>query len=67
VILAGCANDSGTSAIPMEHGSANAFAGPSAGAFNDTDILFVQTMPPHHDQAVSMSDLPLAKRGFLMA
>jgi uncharacterized protein (DUF305 family) len=64
VILAGCANDSGTSGIPMEHGSANASAGPSAGAFNDTR-LFVQTMLPHHDQAVSMSDLLLAKRGFL--
>jgi uncharacterized protein (DUF305 family) len=63
VVLAGCANDSGTSRIPTEHGSANASAGPSARAFNDTDILFVQTMLPHHDQAVSMSDLLLAKRG----
>jgi uncharacterized protein (DUF305 family) len=63
VVLAGCANDSGTSGISMEHGSAKASAGPSASDFNDTDILFVQTMLPHHDQAVSMSDLVLAKRG----
>ena len=63
VVLAGCANDSSTSGIPMEHGSANASAGPSASAFNDTDIMFVQVMLPHHDQAVSMSDLLLAKRG----
>jgi uncharacterized protein (DUF305 family) len=63
VVLAGCANDSGTSGIPREHGSANTSAGPSASAFNDTDILFVQVMLPHHDQAVSMSDLLLAKRG----
>lgn len=63
VVLAGCANDSGTSGIPTEHGSANTSAGPSASAFNDTDILFVQVMLPHHDQAVSMSDLLLAKRG----
>jgi len=63
VVLAGCANDSGTSRIPREHGSANTSAGPSASAFNDTDILFVQVMLPHHDQAVSMSDLLLAKRG----
>src|SRR5215218_3287594 len=63
VVLAGCANDSGTSGIPMEHRSANASAGPSASPFNDTDIMFVQMMLPHHDQAVSMSDLLLAKRG----
>jgi uncharacterized protein (DUF305 family) len=63
VVLAGCANDSRTSGISMEHGSANASASPSASHFNDTDIKFVQTMLPHHDQAVSMSDMLLAKHG----
>jgi uncharacterized protein (DUF305 family) len=63
VVLAGCANDSGTSERPGEHGSASASAGRSASAFNDTDIMFVQMMLPHHDQAVSMSDLLLDKRG----
>src|SRR5688500_742742 len=47
----------------MVHGSASAPAVPSASAFNNTDIMFVQLMLPHHDQAVSMSDLLLAKRG----
>jgi uncharacterized protein (DUF305 family) len=63
VVLVGCANDSSKSGIPTEHDSANASAGPSASAFNDTDIMFVQLMLPHNDQAVSMSDLLLAKRG----
>ena len=62
VVLAGCANDSGTSGMP-EQGSVSASAGPGASAFNDTDIMFVQMMLPHSDQAVSMSDLLLAKRG----
>jgi uncharacterized protein (DUF305 family) len=47
----------------MVHGSAGDPAVPSASAFNNTDIMFVQLMLPHHDQAVSMSDLLLAKRG----
>lgn len=63
VALVGCANDSATSGMPTEHGSASASASPSTSAFNDTDIMFVQTMLPHHDQAVSMSDLLLDKRG----
>jgi uncharacterized protein (DUF305 family) len=54
VVLTGCANDSG---------SASASASPGASAFNDTDIMFVQMMLPHHDQAVSMSDLLLDKQG----
>jgi uncharacterized protein (DUF305 family) len=63
VVLAGCAIGSGTSGMPVENGSASASASPGASAFNDTDIMFVQTMLPHSDQAVSMSDLLLDKRG----
>ena len=63
VALVGCANDSGTSGTPMEHSSASASADPTTSAFNDTDTVFVQMMLPHHDQAVSMSDLLLDKRG----
>ena len=63
VALVGCAHASATSGMPMEHGSASASASPSTSAFNDTDIMFVQMMLPHHDQAVSMSDLLLDKRG----
>jgi uncharacterized protein (DUF305 family) len=63
VVLAGCANDSSNLGTPMEQGSTSAAAGPSASAFNDIDTRFVQMMLPHHDQAVSMSDLLLDKRG----
>ena len=31
--------------------------------FNDQDVLFVQGMLPHHEQAVEMSDMILAKDG----
>jgi uncharacterized protein (DUF305 family) len=63
VALAGCANDSATSGMPVQDGSAGASASPGASAFNDADIMFVQMMRPHSDQAVSMSDLLLDKQG----
>jgi uncharacterized protein (DUF305 family) len=63
LVLAGCANDAVTSDRPVELGSASAAAGRSASGFNDTDVMFVQMMLPHSDQAVSMSDLLLDKRG----
>ena len=40
--------------------------GPAASAgqtFNDADVKFAQTMIPHHEQAVEMTDLVLAKSG----
>lgn len=63
VVLSGCANDTSTSERPVEHGSVSAAAGPSVSAFNDTDVMFVQMMLLHSDQAVSMTDLLLDKRG----
>ena len=52
----------------MGHGTASASpssAGNSAPAadVNDADVMFVQMMIPHHDQAVAMSDMILAKSG----
>jgi uncharacterized protein (DUF305 family) len=47
----------------MGHGTASAnpsSAGKSAD-FNDADVMFTQKMIPHHDQAVAMSDMILAK------
>ena len=32
-------------------------------AFNDADVHFTESMIPHHDQAVEMSKMVLAKRG----
>jgi uncharacterized protein (DUF305 family) len=50
----------------MNHGSmpmASVSATPSAGGFNDADVMFAQMMIPHHRQAVEMSDTILAKTG----
>lgn len=53
--LAGCApaastNGTGSSSAVRED-------------FNDQDVLFVQGMLPHHEQAVEMSDMILSKEG----
>lgn len=65
--LAGCAADSGSSGgntMPMNHGSSSPMSSmmPDAGAeHNEADIMFAQMMIPHHQQAVEMSDIILAK------
>jgi uncharacterized protein (DUF305 family) len=63
--LAGCAggtaSDSGS--MPgMDHSSSSS---PSAvmADFNDADVMFAQMMIPHHQQAVEMADMILAKDG----
>ena len=33
--------------------------------YNDADIMFAQMMLPHHQQAVEMSEMLLAKEGIL--
>lgn len=61
--LAGCAADSGNN-MPMNHGSSGPVSSmmPDANAgHNQADIMFSQMMIPHHDQAVEMSDIILAK------
>ncbi|MCJ1702039.1 DUF305 domain-containing protein [Rathayibacter festucae] len=56
----------------MDHGgsSSSASAAPSSSStaaaevdFNDQDVMFAQMMKPHHEQAVEMSDMILAKDG----
>lgn len=61
--LAGCAGNSGSSSesMPgMDHGSSSS---PSVvmADFNDADVMFAQMMIPHHQQAVEMADMILAK------
>lgn len=46
----------GTSAV-------NSSAAPAAQSHNDADVAFAQGMIPHHEQAVEMSDMLLAKEG----
>ncbi|KQQ92565.1 hypothetical protein ASF62_11980 [Leifsonia sp. Leaf325] len=52
----------------MDMGTSTSMATPSAsadaaGTFNDADVMFAQMMVPHHEQAVEMSDMLLAKDG----
>lgn len=69
---AGCStNDS--SPMPgmsgMGHGSSTASAAPpgsaspASGPHNQADVMFAQMMIPHHQQAIEMSDIILAKTG----
>ncbi|WP_411374193.1 DUF305 domain-containing protein [Arthrobacter sp. MPF02] len=67
--LAGCAADSGNSGAAgthgMNHGSSSPMAStmPDAAAdHNQADVMFSQMMIPHHEQAVEMSDIILAKQ-----
>ena len=43
--------------------SASSSAAPASGAHNDADITFASMMIPHHNQAIEMSDMLLAKSG----
>jgi uncharacterized protein (DUF305 family) len=51
-VLAGCAG----TPPGMDHGSSN-----SASEFNDADVTFTVAMIAHHQQAIDMADLVLAK------
>jgi uncharacterized protein (DUF305 family) len=53
-VLGGCADGAGGSADPSASG---------AQTFNKADVKFAQTMIPHHEQAIEMSDIMLAKPG----
>lgn len=70
--LAGCGNtDTDAGGMPgMDPSSSTSSAAPSSGSsssvsadFNPADVMFVQMMVPHHEQAVAMSDTLLAKSG----
>lgn len=66
LVLAGCAGTSDSGSMPgMDHGSSSSTPSSSAVAadFNDADVMFAQMMIPHHQQAVEMSDMLLAKDG----
>lgn len=65
LVLAGCAPTDGT--MPgMDHGPGGMTStapSQSAAAFNAADEMFVTMMIPHHQQAIEMSDMLLAKDG----
>lgn len=65
ITLAGCSSG-GDSMAGMDHGSSSTVApSPSGetGTFNDQDVMFAQMMTAHHQQAIEMSDMLLAKTG----
>jgi uncharacterized protein (DUF305 family) len=62
IAFAGCSTEDSMSG--MRHGSSSRTASSSAtpvGEFNEADVMFAQTMVPHHEQAVDMSDMVLSK------
>ncbi|GAA0207637.1 DUF305 domain-containing protein [Paeniglutamicibacter sp. ABSL32-1] len=67
--LTGCATDTGTDTTTtpgMDHGTMTASPSaqtPAAADHNGADATFAQMMIPHHEQAVEMSEVVLAKDG----
>jgi len=75
--LAGCANNDASNMPGMDHGSSSsapaapsssaaaptASGTPAAGPHNNADVMFATMMIPHHQQAIEMSDMILAKDG----
>jgi uncharacterized protein (DUF305 family) len=66
-VSAGCSNSGDSGSGPAGQTSANASAVPTttqnAQAHNNADMMFAQHMIPHHQQAIEMSDMLLAKQG----
>jgi uncharacterized protein (DUF305 family) len=60
--LSGCAAGQGSPAESADPPTPTAEA-QSPAPFDDDDVMFAQMMIPHHEQAVEMSDLVLAKDG----
>ena len=64
--LAACSNDDDHAGMPMDHSAARpagSATAPPVGDFNHADVAFAQGMIPHHQQAIDMSDMILAKEG----
>ncbi|MFP5315825.1 MAG: DUF305 domain-containing protein, partial [Actinomycetes bacterium] len=61
VSLAGCG--AGAESQPGSSGSSDSSTSQESAAHNDADVMFAQMMIPHHQQAVEMSDIVLAKEG----
>lgn len=69
LFLAGCGSETGIDATEestgMDHSTMSHSPSPAAseagGTHNSADAMFAQMMIPHHEQAVQMSDIMLAK------
>ncbi len=66
LLLTGCNDSSGTedagASATHDHGSMSQHADPAAD-HSDADVSFAAGMVPHHQQAIEMSDIILAKQG----
>jgi len=59
LVLAGCSTGTEDDSMPgMDHGSSE-----QAADVNDADVTFASMMIVHHEQAIEMSDIVLAKDG----
>lgn len=63
LILTGCQAPSAASPSPTATASAATASGTQAASANAADVMFTQMMIPHHEQAVVMSDIILARSG----
>jgi uncharacterized protein (DUF305 family) len=63
VIAAGCGGGDSAPAQSAQATPTSATAESAAEDHNDADVMFVAHMIPHHEQAVGMSDVVLAKQG----
>lgn len=59
LVLAGCSAGNDDGSMPgMDHGASE-----QAADVNDADVMFASMMIVHHEQAIEMSDIVLAKEG----
>ena len=61
--LGACSNSATKEAAPSAASSAQTTASAQAAAHNKADMMFAHMMIPHHQQAIEMSDMVLAKQG----
>ncbi|MDF2573918.1 MAG: uncharacterized protein K0S05_830 [Agromyces sp.] len=64
LLMAGCATSGSGSGDPAMNGHGQeTHQSEASGDWNQADVMFAQMMIPHHEQAIEMSDLILAKDG----
>ena len=61
VTVGACSNPSNDQAVPSAVGTTTSAS--ATNAHNQADVMFVQHMIPHHQQAIEMSDIVLGKQG----